>query len=391
MAKGMRVKLVYEVSQDPDTGVEVTRLTPPEVTCHRNYFYQKCFTQEGSKLLFAGEFDGNWNYYLLDIAAAEAVQLTEGTGDNTFGGFLSPDDKSLYYVKNERTLLEVNLETLVEREVYRVPVDWVGYGTWVANSDCTKLVGIEISKDDWVPLNDWKIFHDFFHKGPNCRLLRVDLQTGESAVIHQEKNWLGHPIYRPFDDNTVAFCHEGPHDLVDARMWMVNEDGSNVRKVKEHAEGESCTHEFWVPNGSSLMYVSYLKGQQGRTIYSYNPDNGINEEVMQMPACSHLMSNFDGTLLVGDGSGTPVDVKDTSGYTIDNDPYLYAFDVAKKAYFRVARHDTSWATFANSRQVTHPHPSFTPDDSAILFSSDKDGKPALYIAKMPANPELISA
>lgn len=391
MAKGMRVKLVYEVSQDPDTGVEVTRLTPPEVTCHRNYFYQKCFTNDGNKLLFAGEFDGNWNYYLLDIAAAEAVQLTEGTGDNTFGGFLSPDDKSLYYVKNERTLLEVNLETLVEREVYNVPADWVGYGTWVANSDCTKLVGIEISKDDWVPLNDWKIFHDFFHKGPNCRLLRVDLQNGESAVIHQEKNWLGHPIYRPFDDNTVAFCHEGPHDLVDARMWMVNEDGSNVRKVKEHAEGESCTHEFWVPNGSSLMYVSYLKGQQGRTIYSYNPDNGENTEVMQMPACSHLMSNFDGTLLVGDGSGTPVDVKDTSGYTIDNDPYLYAFDIAKKAYFRVARHDTSWATFANSRQVTHPHPSFTPDDSAILFSSDKDGNPALYIAKMPANPELISA
>ena len=391
MAKGMRVKLVYEVSQDPDTGVEVTRLTPPEVTCHRNYFYQKCFTNDGNKLLFAGEFDGNWNYYLLDIAAGEALQLTEGTGDNTFGGFLSPDDNSLYYVKNERTLLEVNLETLVEREVYRVPADWVGYGTWVANSDCTKLVGIEISKDDWVPLNDWKIFHDFFHKGPNCRLLRVDLQTGESAVIHQEKNWLGHPIYRPFDDNTVAFCHEGPHDLVDARMWMVNEDGSNVRKVKEHAEGESCTHEFWVPNGSSLMYVSYLKGQQGRTIYSYNPETGANAEVMQMPACSHLMSNFDGTLLVGDGSGTPVDVKDTSGYTIDNDPYLYAFDVAKKAYFRVARHDTSWATFANSRQVTHPHPSFTPDDSAILFSSDKDGKPALYIAKMPANPELISA
>jgi oligogalacturonide lyase len=138
-------------------------------------------------------------------------------------------------------------------------------------------------------------------------------------------------------------------------MWLVNEDGSNVRKVKEHAEGESCTHEFWVPNGSALVYVSYLKGQQGRTIYSFNPDTGVNDAVMQMPACSHLMSNFDGTMLVGDGSGTPVDVKDTSGYTIDNDPYLYAFDVAKKAYFRIARHDTSWATVANSRQVTHPH------------------------------------
>jgi len=295
-------------------------------------------------------------------------------------------------VKNDRTLREVNLRTLDEREIYRVSDDWVGYGTWVANSDCTKLVGIEIAKSDWTPLNDWKIFHDFFHKGPHCRLLRVDLQTGESRVIHEEKNWLGHPIYRPFDDNTVAFCHEGPHDLVDARMWLVNEDGSHVRIVKEHAEGESCTHEFWVPNGSALIYVSYLKGEQGRTIYRFNPDTGINETVMQMPACSHLMSNFDGTLLVGDGgSGTPVDVKDTSGYTIDNDPYLYAFDVAKKGYFRIARHDTSWATVANSRQVTHPHPSFTPDDSAVLFSSDKDGKPALYIAKLPEQPEMLQS
>jgi oligogalacturonide lyase len=112
---------------------------------------------------------------------------------------------------------------------------------------------------------------------------------------------------------------------------------------------------------------------------------------MQMPACSHLMSNFDGTLLVGDGSGTPVDVKDTSGYTIDNDPYLYGFDVAKKAYFRIARHDTSWATVQNSRQVTHPHPSFLPHDGAVLFSSDKDGKPALYIAKLPAQRDFIQA
>lgn len=117
----------------------------------------------------------------------------------------------------------------------------------------------------------------------------------------------------------------------------------------------------------------------------------MNEAVMNMPACSHLMSNVDGSMLVGDGSGTPVDVKDTGGYTIDNDPYLYAFDVAKKAYYRIARHDTSWATVANSRQVTHPHPSFTPDEKAVLYSSDKDGKPALYIAKLPEQPEMLHA
>ena len=167
-------------------------------------------------------------------------------------------------------------------------------------------------------------------------------------------------------------------------MWLVNEDGSNVRKVKTHAEGESCTHEFWVPDGSALIYVSYLKGQQGRTISRFNPDTGVNEAVMNMPACSHLMSNVDGSMLVGDGSGTPVDVKDTGGYTIDNDPYLYAFDVAKKAYYRIARHDTSWATVANSRR-NPPASVLHAGRKAVLYSSDKDGKPALYIANSPSN------
>lgn len=187
MAKGMRVKLNYHVSRDPDTGAEVTRLTPGGHLSSQLLLSEVLFN-DGSHLLFAGEFDGHWNYYLLNIASAEAVQLTEGAGDNTFGGFLSPDDKSLYYVKNDRTLLEVNLTTLAEREVYRVSEEWVGYGTWVANSDCSKLVGIEIAKSDWTPLNDWQIFHDFFHKGPHCRLLRVDLRSGESQVIHEEKS-----------------------------------------------------------------------------------------------------------------------------------------------------------------------------------------------------------
>lgn len=386
MAKGSIVSLTYHHYQDPDTGAAVCRLTPPEVTCHRNYFYQKCFTNDGSQLLFAGEFEGHWNYYLLDLASGQARQLTEGAGDNTFGGFLSPDDSTLYYVKNGRDLLRVDLDTLVETQVYQVPEQWVGYGTWVANSDCTKLVGIEIAKADWIPLTDWSLFQSFYHTKPHCRLLRVDLASGETRVIHEEQGWLGHPIYRPFDDQTVAFCHEGPHDLVDARMWLVNEDGSAVRKVRSHLEGESCTHEFWVPDGSYLMYVSYLKGQQDRIIRRFNPDSGVDEPVMAMPACSHLMSNHDGSLLVGDGSGTPVDVKDTHGYTIDNDPFLYVFDVRQGYYYQLAAHNTSWRVFQGDRQVTHPHPSFTPDDRQVLFTSDCDGKPALYLATLPADP-----
>lgn len=383
MAKGTQIQFNFKTVQDAQTGAHVTRLTPPDVVCHRNYFYQKCFTRDGNRLLFAGEFDGYRNYYLLDIGAQKAVQLTEGAGDNTFGGFLSPDDRYLYYVKNERSLCRVSLADFSEETIYQVPHDWVGYGTWVANSECTRLVGIEILAKDWVALSDWKIFQDFYHSNPHCRLTCVDLLNGKSRVIHQENQWLGHPIYRPFDDTTVAFCHEGPHDLVDARMWLVNEDGSQVRKVKEHAAGESCTHEFWVPDGSALLYVSYLKGHHARYIRRYDPETGEDSSLMTMPACSHLMSNENGTLLVGDGSGTPMDVKDTASHHIENDPWLYIFDTKTRRSAPLAAHNSSWQVLDGDRQVTHPHPSFSPDDRQVLFTSDYEGLPALYLAEIP--------
>lgn len=384
MAKGDTLSLQFTSFIDDDTGVKVTRLTPTDVICHRNYFYQKCFTQDGNKLLFAGDFDGNRNYYLLDLHSQIALQITEGAGDNTFGGFISTDDQSMFYVKSEKHLMQVDLTTLDERVIYSVNDDWKGYGTWVANSDCTKLVGIEILKSCWQPLTDWKKFHEFYYTNPTCRLINIDIATGELNVIHQDDCWLGHPIYRPFDDSTIGFCHEGPHDLVDARMWLVNEDGSNVRKIKTHAPGESCTHEFWIPDGSAMAYVSYSKGDSERMIYIADPLTLENEPVMSMPPCSHLMSNYDGSLMVGDGCDTPVDVADGGSYEIENDPFLYIFDTKAKNYQRLAKHNSSWKVLDGDRQITHPHPSFLLDDSGILFTSDFEGVPAIYIAELPA-------
>ncbi|MFJ1208583.1 oligogalacturonate lyase family protein [Burkholderia pyrrocinia] len=383
MSKGQTLHLVYDEYADPQTGMTVTRLTPPDVTCHRNYFYQKCFSNDGTRLLFGGGFDGHWNYYLLDLPTGVATQLTEGPGDNTFGGFLSPDDRHLYYVKNDRRMMRLDLDTLDESIVYEVPDDYVGYGTWVANSTCDKVVGIEIAASDYEPLTDWHKFKEFYYRRPRCRLLSIDLRDGARTVVHEANQWLGHPIYRPFDDNTVAFCHEGPHDVVETRMWLVDEDGSNLRKVHEHADGESCTHEFWVPDGSRMIYVSYRRGDPRRYIRGFNPKDGTDTELMQMPPCSHLMSNFDGSLLVGDGCGTPVDVNDVGAHEIDNDPYLYLFEPTTGTTKRIAAHHTSWAVLDGNRQVTHPHPSFTPDSRRVLFTSDRDGKPVLYLADVP--------
>ena len=379
MSKHTRRTMPFQARTDPDTGATITRLTPRDVTCHRNYFYQKCFTNDGKRLLFAGEFGPdvgdpakpNWNYHLLDLESRTALQLTEGARENTFGGFLSFDDKHLYFVRAERNLVRLHLDTLAEDLAYTVPQGWVGYGTWVANTACTKVVGIEIHADDWFPLTDWKKFAQMFHAKPRCRLFSIDLATGQRNVILEQRGWLGHPQYRPHDDRTVAYCHEGPHDLVDARMWFIDEDGTNRRCGKEHAEGESCTHEFWVPDGSAMLYVSYRKGEATRWICALDPVTLEDRRVMEMPACSHLMSNQRGTLAVGDGDGK-------------GDPFLYLFDLRMRTHRRIAHHDSSWGVYKGNRQVTHPHPSFSPDERCVLFSADGDGEPGLYLVELPS-------
>ena len=152
MSKSTQRQLTFETKRDADTGARVMRLTPLDITCHRNYFYQKCFTNDGSKLIFGGEFGpGNaWNYHLLDLHSQVATQLTDQRGENTFGGFLTPNDQHLYFVRAERQLIRLALSDLTEEVVYTVPQGWVGYGTWVSNTACTKMVGIEIHADDRV-------------------------------------------------------------------------------------------------------------------------------------------------------------------------------------------------------------------------------------------------
>ncbi|WP_369920454.1 oligogalacturonate lyase family protein [Marinomonas polaris] len=382
MSLGTTTSLAFKRTTDEKTGSIVTQLTPDSSVCNRNYFYQKCFTEDGNKLLISANFDTERNYHLLDLHNETAIQLTEGKGDNVFGGFLTTQDDALIFVKNNKQLIRVDLKNQEHSVLYEVAKGWVGYGTWVPNSACTKVVAIEIKDTDYMELDSWQKFAQFYHQKPLCRLISIDLKTGQRTTIFEENIWLGHPLYRPNDDNTIAFCHEGPHDLVETRMWMIDENGDNMRKVYEQSEEESCTHEFFVPDGSKMMFVSYRPNTDKRQLCSVDAQTLAFKVETEMPACSHLMSNYDGSLVVGDGSGTPVDVADNTGHGIENDPNLYLINLSDASIRPITEHNTSWKVLNGDRQINHPHPSFTPDDKSVLYSSDVNGTPAIYLATL---------
>jgi oligogalacturonide lyase len=384
MAKGDIRRLSFVEFNDSETGTRIIRLTPPDVINFRNYFYQKCFSKDGRFLLFGSDFDGLRNNWLLDLYTGESRQLTEGRGSSPHGAFLSADERSIYYVKLNSELRKVSLNTLEEEIVYRVPERWRGAGTWVPNSLCTKFAAMEQFDEDVVKdCTGWEKFQKQFRSPPRSRLISINGITGEAHTVVEQRVFMGHPMYRPHDDDTMGYCHEGPHDLVDSRMWLVNSDGSDARQVKRHRLGEACMHEFWVPDGSKLIYVSYSKSDKNRYICSADPESLENNIIMPMPTCSHLMSNYDGTLLVGDGAGHLEDVADQKSFNFQADPFLYLFDIRSRSAHKICRHGSSWREYKGNHQISHPHPSFTPDNKQVLFTSDFEGLPAIYLADLP--------
>lgn len=384
MAKGRVEAFSYFDFADRDSGARVRRLTPPEFSCLRNYFYQKAFTSDGSRLIFGSDLDGRMNIWLLELGNGRAVQLTEGEGNAIQSAYLSRDDRFVFFNRGGSRHVRLDLETLEEEAVYEVPDGWLGYGTWVANDSCTRAAGIEMWAAHRVAdSGGWERFARQFEARPRMRLLDVDLATGEARTVLDERRFIGHPMFRPGHDELMCFCHEGPHDLVDSRIWLVGRDGTDLRAAKAQAPGESCTHEFWVPDGSRLMYVSYVRGEARRSIRAFDPDTGVDEKIMAIPPCAHLMSDGDGGLALGDGAGQLGDVADKDGHALSPDPYIYLFDTRERSSRVVCRHDTSWAVHDGNTQASHPHPSFSPDGEKALFASDVSGRPALYLADLP--------
>ena len=134
MAKGDVTPLTFTSEIDPVTHARVVRLTPRDRIFHRNYFYQKCFLQGGTQLLIGGVDDGNWNYWLLDLQQHTLRQLTEGPGDNSFDGFITEDDRALIFMRHNRHIVRVELDTLREEVLYELPAQWVSTSAWMSSS-----------------------------------------------------------------------------------------------------------------------------------------------------------------------------------------------------------------------------------------------------------------
>lgn len=386
MAIGDKIQNKFTSYTDSYTGVTVTRLTDPNHTSHHMYFYNKMTTNDGKYLLYCPELNGERQLYLMNLQDGEAVQLTEGEGIDDYGGMISSDDKFLFYQQGN-SFFKMDLNTYERECFYTTPEGWKGSSPGM--SDDNHYMTIVETKIDTIAATvggkNWDFFAQNCLAKPLCRIVYIDVIKKQSHVVLQDRCWFGHTQIRPQDPDTILFCHEGPYDLIDARLWLVQSDGSNYRCCREQANDLILTHEFWLPDGSKLAFVyRETTGDKIENIRMIDPITLEEEILMPCSPFAHFICDKKNVYMVGDAQGSDVPIHllddasepDHSG-EVKND-FIYLIDVAKRKEMRLCYHGTSWRAKHGNPQDAHPHPFFTEDNKSIIFVSDREGKPCIY-------------
>ena len=382
MHRGETCRFESKDYTDELTGRTVRRLTDPNYRSQHQYFYCNMWTQDSRRVVIASNRgDGFYRLYLVDVETGEGVCLTDSDRLVRYMAELAHDDSHLLYPSG-RELRRLSLPGLEDVLVYRQSEPWTGGGMYYSPTrDHSRVVMVEMHKDDRIQAKTgWDAFAPQFHARPRCRLVELDCETGTGDVIHEAECWLGHPNYRP-DGRTIMFCHEGPWNLVDSRIWFIAPDGSNLREGRRRdpahpageETGESWGHEFWLADSSCAAYVFFPRAYgEKATLRLLDPDTLEEEVLMPVSHYSHFIFDRGATMIVGDGNAPQSDA-------------LFIVDVASRTEHVLCRHGSSMKPYVDEKtgavntQMVHPHPCFSPDSRRVIFSSDRDGGPAVYV------------
>ena len=370
MSLGTVTPAEWQTINDPVTGLQVRQLTNYKTNSHHLYFTNPGWYAGGRKMLFGSDRSDRTNLFAIDLESGEITQLTDldPVGPPRELQFLTvcvnPAREEAYFWY-DRDLRALDLTSLEQRTLWQMPDGFVR-----SMINCTAdgqyvCAGIyeDLSRQFHIDtMRGYVGFADTFEAHPESRIVRAATDGSGAECVWTEKCWIGHINTSPTRANLLTFCHEGPWDRVDNRIWGFDLDRGKAWMIRHPEGGESVGHEYWYADGDTIGY--HGRWPDGRKFFGKARfDDTDRFETETAGETGHIHSN-DFNLIVGDG-GSVIRLWRWNGERFDGPRALAQHRSSKKI------------------QQAHPHPRFTADGRKVVFTSDWTGYCQVYEVTTP--------
>jgi len=356
--------------EDPRSGAHVRQLTNYMGHSHHPYFTNPGWYAGGRKLLFGSDRENRTNLFGLHLRTGEITQLTDleyvpPPHETNFQRVSVNPVRDEAYFWYELKMFALDLQTLEMRPLWQMPKGFLE-GNLSCTADgkyvCTSIFE-DLSEQIRIDYNRGYVgFKETFEARPLSRIVRIATDGSGTETIWEEHSWIGHVNTSPTQAHLLTFCHEGPWNRVDNRIWGLDLMTANGWMIRPREAGESVGHEYWLDDGVHIGYHGVLA--DGRKILGkVKYDNTDRVEVDFPYVTGHTHSN-DFDMIAGDG-GIQVRLWRWNKRNFDGPRCL--------CEHRSSQHI----------QKLHVHPRFTPDGKRVLFTSSRSGYGNVYLADVP--------
>lgn len=368
--------------QDPLTNRHVRQLTNSPAEDYHLYFYNPSVTPNGQHLIFISERTGISNLFRLDLETGVIVQLTDAqpvraeywpftTAVQGVGACLPAIGNHgwevFYFEGND--LFAVEIASLKQRHVLSVPEDrrpsmLQANGDTLVFATWDESLFMDRSQRAYA---GEKFPDEHFYQETASTIMRVEAESGlAEEVLRKEKFWINHVHVNPYNRDLILFCHE--YSELPDRMWLLDLSNGCCEPIPGQGADEWYEHEFWSQDGQRICFHGGSLTDKTVGFCGWCSPDGTNYikayHNTSGRAYAHYNLHPDEQTMVMDGEARPGCI---SKVHLRDD--CQEFEV-------LCRHDSY--TFGDDQRC-HPHPSFTPDGSQVIFTSNRTGSSNVYL------------
>jgi oligogalacturonide lyase len=363
MAKGQRSPAEAQWLVDERTGARIRQITNHPAVHHHPFFMIPAYDDAMRWLIFASERTGSPQLFAEERATGDLIQLTDRPDLGDWSIHPSRDGRYVYFTAGSGGW-RVNIATQEEEQL----VDFAELAAATGAVAMREQGMVAAAMGTTALSHNDRYWAVKFNAGKDACLAIVDTTSGKSEIILR-RDTVAHIQFCPDDDKLLFYA--GP--LTD-RVWVINRDGSNNRRLYQRTPGEWITHETWIPGTRELAFVDWPKG-----VRCIHVDTGIERCVTSFNAW-HPVCNRTGTLMIADTNFPDIGLQLFNPLDGIGEPKTICYPQASS----MGEH---WAgpfpydkgpISVYAPQHTHPHPSFSPDSRLALYTSDHTGYAQLY-------------